>query len=60
MDIDVSPANVANTVFDASTLGGPDVLVGALAAEQWHALPPWQEFSVTVPTPTAECDGIAI
>ena len=47
----VSPANVANTVFDASTLGGPDVLWARLLQNN-GTLTPWQEFSVTVPSPS--------
>jgi hypothetical protein len=35
-EIDVTPANVANTVLDAGTAGGTDTLWGAAARGQWH------------------------
>ena len=36
-EIDVSPANVANTVFDAGTAGGTDTLLARSAADQRYA-----------------------
>jgi hypothetical protein len=49
-EIDVTPANVAGTVFDAGTLGGTDTLWAQLL-ENNGTLTGWQQFSVTVPTP---------
>ena len=42
----MSPANVANTVFDAGTLGGTDTLAARLLQEN-GTLTPWQKFAVT-------------
>jgi hypothetical protein len=50
-EIDVTPANVAGTVFDAGTLGGTDTLWARLLQDD-GTLTGWQQFSVTVPTPT--------
>jgi len=50
-EIDVSPANVANTVFDAGTLGGTDILWARLLQND-GTLTAWQQFDVSVPTPT--------
>src|SRR5579883_1003203 len=50
-EIDVSPANVVNTVFDAGTTGGTDMLWARLLQNN-GTLTAWQQFSVTVPTPT--------
>jgi hypothetical protein len=50
-EIDVSQANVANTVFDAGTSGGTDTLWARLLQNN-GTLTPWQEFAVTVPLPT--------
>ena len=50
-EIDVSPANVANTVFDAGTAGGTDTLWARLLQKD-GSLTSWQQFSVTVPQPT--------
>src|SRR5205085_1887754 len=50
-EIDVAPANVANTVFDAGILGGTDSLWARLQ-QAGGSLTPWQPFSVTVPAPT--------
>ena len=49
-EIDVAPANVANTVFDAGTLGGTDTLAARLLQDN-GTLTPWQEFTVTVTEP---------
>ncbi len=50
-EIDVSPADVANTVFDAGTSAGPDTLWARLLQND-GTLTPWQLFTVTVPAPT--------
>ena len=50
-EIDVTPANVAGTVFDAGTTGGTDTLWARLQQND-GTLTGWQQFSVTVPTPT--------
>ena len=47
-EIDVTPANVANTVFDAGTAGGSDQLWAQLMLTD-GTLSGWQQFSVTVP-----------
>jgi hypothetical protein len=47
-EIDVSPANVANTVFDVGTLGGTDTLWAQLL-ENNGQVTGWQNFSVTAP-----------
>ena len=59
-EIDVSPANVANTVFDAGTAGGTDTLWARLLQND-NTLTAWQPFTVTVPTPTltVQSDGSA-
>ncbi len=50
-EIDVSPADVANTVFDAGTAGGTDTLWARLLQSD-GTLTDWQPFTVTVPSPT--------
>ena len=50
-EIDVTPANVAGTVFDAGTSAGTDTLWARLQQDD-GTLTGWQQFSVTVPTPT--------
>src|SRR5205807_2106484 len=50
-EIDVSPANVANTVFDVGTAGGTDTLWAQLLQNN-GTLTGWQPFTVTVPSPT--------
>jgi len=52
-EIDVSPANVANTVFDAGTLGGTDTLAARLLQDN-GTLTPWQEFTVKDPLTIAD------
>ena len=49
--INVSPANVANTVFDAGTSAGSDKLWARLLQDN-GMLTAWQPFTVTVPAPT--------
>ena len=56
-EIDVSPANVANTVFDAGTLGGTDTLAARLLQDN-GALTPWQVF--TVKDPLTIADGATV
>ena len=56
-EIDVSPANVANTVFDVGTAGGTDTLWARLLQND-GSLTPWQQFSVTVPQPTLNVTSI--
>ena len=56
-EIDVSPANVANTVFDAGTAGGTDTLWARLLQND-GSLTQWQQFSVTVPQPTLNVTSI--
>jgi microcystin-dependent protein len=50
-EIDVSPANVANTVFDAGTSAGTDTLWARLLQDN-GTLTSWMPFTVTVPTPS--------
>jgi hypothetical protein len=50
-EIDVLPADVANTVFDAGTSAGTDTLM-ARVLEANGTLTAWKPFTVTVPTPT--------
>src|SRR5262249_39934709 len=50
-EIDVSPADVASTVFDAGTSGGSDTLWAQLLQNN-GTLTGWQPFTVTVPTPS--------
>jgi hypothetical protein len=50
-EIDVTPANVANTVFDAGTAGGTDTLWAQLLQDDGSPTG-WQKFTVTVPKPT--------
>ena len=50
-EIDVSPANVANTVFDAGTIGGTDTLWAQLQQND-GTVTGWQQFTVTVPAPS--------
>ena len=57
-EIDVSPANVANTVFDAGTAGGTDTLLARLLQNN-GTLTAWQQFTVTVPSPTLSVTSIA-
>jgi hypothetical protein len=47
-EIDVSPSNVANTVFDVGTLGGTDMLWAQLLQNNGQ-LTGWQQFNVTAP-----------
>src|SRR5207344_2897633 len=56
-EIDVAPANVANTVFDAGIVGGTDSLWARLQQAD-GSLTPWQPFSVTVPAPTLSVTNI--
>ena len=56
-EIDVSPAKVANTVFDAGTAGGTDTLWARLLQND-GSLTQWQQFSVTVPQPTLNVTSI--
>ena len=56
-EIDVSPANVANTVFDAGTAGHTDTLWARLLQND-GSLTQWQQFSVTVPQPTLNVTSI--
>ncbi len=49
-EIDISPANVANTVFDAGTAAGTDTIWAQLQLND-GTLSGWKQFSVTVPTP---------
>jgi hypothetical protein len=50
--INVSPANVANTVFDAGTAGGSDTLWARLLQND-GTITPWQQFTVTDPVTVA-------
>ncbi len=50
-EIDVAPADVANTVFDAGTAAGADTLWARLLQND-GTLTPWQLFTVTVLAPT--------
>jgi hypothetical protein len=50
-DINVSPANVANTVFDVGTLGGTDTLWARLVQDNGQ-VSGWQKFTVTAPAAT--------
>src|SRR5439155_552044 len=50
-EIDVTPANAANTVFDAGTFAGTDTLWARLQQND-GTLTGWQPFTVTVPSPT--------
>ena len=54
--INVSAANVANTVFDAGTLGGSDTLWAQLL-ESNGTLSGWQEFTVTAPAAATAADA---
>src|SRR6185437_6896225 len=56
-EIDVTPANVANTVFDPGTTAGTDTLWARLL-ENDGTLTQWQQFSVTVPNPTLRVSSI--
>ena len=47
-EIDVSPSDVANTMFDVGTLGGTDTLWARLLQDD-GTLTGWQQFSVTAP-----------
>ncbi len=62
-EIDVTPANVANTIFDVGTLGGTDTLWARLLQDD-GTLTTWQEFTVTappaqLPTLSVSSDGSA-
>ena len=46
-EIDVTPGDVADTMFDVGTLGGTDHAVGA--APQQRPATGWQPFTVTAP-----------
>jgi hypothetical protein len=50
-EIDVTPANVASTVFNAGASAGTDTLWAQLRLND--GLSGWQQFNVTVPMPTA-------
>ncbi len=50
-EIDLTPANVGSTVFDARTVGGTDSLWAQLQRND-GSLTGWQPFSVTVANPT--------
>jgi hypothetical protein len=50
-EIDVMPADVANTVFDVGTLGGTDTLWARLLQDD-GTLTGWQQFTVTAPVDT--------
>jgi hypothetical protein len=50
-EMDITPANVAGTVFDAGTLGGTDTLWARLFQDD-GTLTSWQQFSVTAPQAT--------
>ena len=54
-EIDVAPANFANTVFDAGTAAGTDTLWAQLLQSNGQ-LTGWQPFSVTVPFPSLNGD----
>ena len=45
-------------MFDASTLGAP-MSCGRACCQNNGTLTPWQEFSVTVPTPTLSVTSVA-
>jgi hypothetical protein len=49
--LNVTPANVASTVFDAGTFGGTDTLYARLEQND-GTFTAWQPFTVTVPTPS--------
>jgi hypothetical protein len=57
-EIDVAPANVAGTLFDAGTTAGTDPLYARLLQSNGQ-LTPWQQFSVTVPAPTLAVSSIS-
>ena len=57
-EIDVSPANVASTVFDAGTSAGIDTLWARLLQDN-GTLTSWMPFTVTVPTPTLSVTSVA-
>jgi hypothetical protein len=48
-EVDVSPADIANTVFDVGTLGGTDTLWAQLLQSNGQPTG-WQQFTVTAPT----------
>jgi hypothetical protein len=50
-EIDVAPANVAGTMFDAGTTVGSDTLYAQLLQSNGQ-LTGWQKFTVTVPAPS--------
>jgi ribosomal protein L6P/L9E len=50
-EIDVSPTDVVNTVFDVGTLGGMDTLWAQLVQND-GTLTGWQRFTVTAPLPS--------
>ena len=55
-EIDVTPANVANTVFDAGTATGSDTLWAQLMLND-GTLSGWQAFTVNVPKPAGQVAG---
>jgi hypothetical protein len=57
-EIDVSPANVTSTVFDAGTWGGTDMLWARLLQDD-GTLTAWTPFTVTVPTPSLSVSSLA-
>jgi hypothetical protein len=56
--INVTPANVANTVFYAGTSAGSDTLWAQLVQND-GTQSGWKQFSVTVPTPTLSVSSTA-
>jgi hypothetical protein len=57
-EIDVNPANVANTVFDVGTAGGTDTL-WARVLQTDGTVTSWQEFTIAVPQPTLTVQSVA-
>ncbi len=57
-EIDISPANVANTVFDAGTALGTDTLWAQLEQND-GTLSRWQRFTVSVTAPTLGVSSVA-
>ena len=58
-EIDVSPANVASTVFDVGTAGGTDTLWPRLLQND-GSLTPWQQFTVTDPVTVAPAATVEV
>jgi hypothetical protein len=50
-EVDISPADIANTVFDVGTLGGTDTLWAQLLQNNGQ-MSGWQQFAVTAPIDT--------